>query len=114
MERVHSDRIGICFDTCHAFAAGYDIRTQKGLDILLEGIDRLVGLDKLKAFHFNDSKGDLGGRLDRHAHIGQGKLGLEPFRQIIRQFPDIPKVLETSKEDDMDIKNLALLRSLVE
>lgn len=113
MKRVDSDKVGVCFDTCHAFAAGYDIRTQSGVEDLMDGIDKIFGLEKMKAFHFNDSKGDLGSRLDRHTHIGHGKLGLEPFRQIIRSFPDVPKVLETSKENDMDIKNLEVLREMV-
>lgn len=113
MKRVDSDKIGVCFDTCHAFAAGYDIRTQSGVEELMAGIDTLIGLEKVRVFHFNDSKGALGSRLDRHEHIGQGKLGLEPFRQIIKNFPDVPKVLETSKEDDMDIKNLEVLREMV-
>lgn len=113
MAQLNSDRVGVCFDTCHAFAAGYDIRTQSGVETLMAGIDKLIGLDKIKAFHFNDSKGNLASRLDRHAHIGQGKIGLEAFRQIIRRFPHVPKVLETSKEDNMDIKNLKILREMV-
>lgn len=113
MNRVDSKKIGVCFDTCHAFAAGYDIRRKEGLDALFDGIENLIGLDKIKAFHFNDSKGDLGSHLDRHAHIGEGKLGLEPFRYIIKRFPTIPKVLETSKENNMDIKNLNVLRGLI-
>jgi deoxyribonuclease IV len=113
IKRVNTDKIGVCVDTCHAYAAGCDIRTRSGVEALMEGIDKLIGLEKIKVFHFNDSKGDLGSRLDRHAHIGQGKLGLEPFRQIIRNFPHVPKVLETSKESDMDIKNLELLKEMV-
>lgn len=113
MKRVNTDKIGVCVDTCHAYAAGYDIRRRSGVEAFMEGIDKLIGLEKIKVFHFNDSKGDLGSRLDRHAHIGQGKLGLEPFRQIIRDFPHVPKVLETSKENDMDIKNLELLKEMV-
>jgi deoxyribonuclease IV len=114
MDAVGSDRIGICIDTCHAFVAGYDIRTQAGFEEAMAEIDKWVGLSKLYAFHLNDSKGELGSHLDRHAHIGEGKLGLEPFRQIINRFPDVPKVLETPKENDMDAVNLELLRSLKE
>lgn len=113
ISQVSSANIGICVDTCHAFVAGYDIRTTAGLDAMFADIDKLVGLEKLKAFHFNDSKGTLGSHLDRHEHIGKGKLGLEPFRYIIEHFPDRPKVLETSKEDNADEKNLTVLRSLV-
>lgn len=112
MDRVETDNIGLCFDTCHAFAAGYDIRNQEGLESLFAHINNLIGLEKLKVFHFNDSKGDLGSHLDRHMHIGTGKLGSAPFKYIINRFPDRPKVLETSKEDDADIKNLKVLRSL--
>ena len=110
--QVESENIGACLDTCHAFAAGYDIRTSTGLDDLFAQVDQQIGLEKLKAFHFNDSKGALGSHLDRHAHIGSGKLGLEPFRYIIDKFPNRPKVLETSKEDNADVKNLQVLREL--
>ena len=112
MDRVETDNIGICFDTCHAFAAGYDIRTREGLEAVFAHIDHLFGLEKLKVFHFNDSKGDLGSHLDRHMHIGAGKIGFAPFRYIINRFRDRPKVLETSKEDNADVKNLKALRNL--
>lgn len=105
------DRIGFCFDTCHAFAAGYDIRTQTGFEETMAGWDREIGLDKLICLHLNDSKGDLGSHLDRHEHIGYGKLGEEPFKQIMQRFPDVPKVVETPKKEDWDERNLALLRS---
>lgn len=110
---VNSERMGICIDTCHAFAAGYDIRDGKGCDDLVDEIDSLVGLDKLLAFHINDSKGDLGSRIDRHHHIGLGKLGLTPFEYLLKNFPNIPKVLETDKENEMDEVNLQALRSLI-
>ena len=109
---VNSERLGMCFDTCHAFAAGYDIRTQTGIEAALGEIDDLFGIERIKVFHLNDSKGTLGSRLDRHAHIGQGNLGLEPFRYLMRNFKHIPKILETDKADDMDEKNLAKLREL--
>lgn len=105
-------RIGYCFDTCHAFAAGYDITTEKGCEETFGEFDRILGLQNLKVFHLNDSKGDLGSHLDRHEHIGNGKLGLTPFRYIMHNFADVPKVIETPKEDDWDEKNLELLRSL--
>ncbi|MDQ3191094.1 MAG: deoxyribonuclease IV [Bacteroidota bacterium] len=112
INQVNSPRIGVCFDTCHAFAAGYDIRTHKGFEITMNELDKEVGLNKLYVFHLNDSKGSLASHLDRHDHIGKGKLGIEPFRQIMKRFPDIPKVLETPKENDMDKVNLDVLRAL--
>jgi deoxyribonuclease IV len=113
MDHIGSKRVGLCIDTCHAFAAGYDIRTEKSTAQLFDIIDRRIGLGKLLCFHLNDSKGACGSRLDRHAHIGEGGIGLEAFRYIMNQFPDVPKVLETPKEDDADVRNLAVLRSLV-
>ena len=112
MKHVNSDRLGMCFDTCHAFAAGYDIRTQSGFEDTMEKLDETVGLDKLVAFHLNDSKGDFGTRIDRHEHIGKGKIGLEPFRQILKHFKHVPKVLETDHENDMHLRDLEVLRSL--
>ncbi|MCE3259633.1 MAG: nfo [Bacteroidetes bacterium] len=113
VDYIKSPRIGICIDTCHAFAAGYDIRSKKGIKEFLTLIDKRIGYDKLLCFHLNDSKGGLASKLDRHAHIGEGLLGLEPFKYIMNHFPETPKVLETSKENDADKKNLALLRSMV-
>ncbi len=112
-ERVESDRIGFCFDTCHAFAAGYDIRTRAGLEDTLAEWDRVVGLDKLHCLHLNDSKGKLGSHLDRHEHIGLGEIGEVPFSILVKRFPEIPKVFETPKKDDWDEKNLAKLRSFL-
>jgi deoxyribonuclease IV len=112
IKAVGSERIGLCFDTCHAFAAGYDIRTEDGFNLAMERVEETIGLKNLHAFHMNDSKGDLGTHLDRHENIGKGKLGIEPFRQIINKFPHIPKVLETPKEGDMDAINLDVLRGL--
>lgn len=109
----YPDRIGYCVDTCHAFAAGYDIRTQTGMEDFLGQFDKQLGVNRIEAFHLNDSKGDLGTHLDRHAHIGEGKLGLEPFRYIMNTFSDKPKVLETPKEDDMDRVNIDVLLNLV-
>lgn len=107
---IHSKRVGLCIDTCHAFAAGYDIRNTAALNKFFQKIDNETGSGKLLCFHLNDSRGALGSRLDRHAHIGEGLLGPEPFRYIMQQFPFIPKVLETSKENGADERNLALLR----
>jgi deoxyribonuclease IV len=110
---VNHDRIGFCFDTCHAFAAGYDIRTEAGFEDVMDQFDQEAGLQNLKVFHLNDSKGDLRSHLDRHEHIGRGKLGSIPFQQIMRKFQHIPKVLETPKENDMDRINLRFLRDLI-
>jgi deoxyribonuclease-4 len=113
IELTQSERVGICLDTCHAFAAGYDIRTKLGFEITIETIDKLIGIDKLYAIHLNDSKAELGSRIDRHDHIGQGRIGIEAFRFAIENFSHIPKVIETNKDGNMDEKNLKLLRSLI-
>ena len=113
IDGVGATRLGICFDTCHAFAAGYDIRTLCGIESTMEELDRIVGLKALCALHLNDSKGDLGSHLDRHEHIGKGKLGLEPFQYIMNRFSHIPKVIETPKENNMDAVNLGVLRGLI-
>lgn len=110
-------RIGICIDTCHIFAAGYDIRTRAGWEAAVEELEREVGIERVAAFHINDSKRELGSRVDRHQHIGEGEIGLEPFGHILNdeRFRGIPKVLETPKTHpvDSDIENLARLRSLL-
>ncbi|MDH4322472.1 MAG: deoxyribonuclease IV [Desulfobulbaceae bacterium] len=112
----HPDRLGVCFDTCHAFAAGYDLRTPAGYAAVFEDFDRRIGLDRLRFFHLNDSVKGLGSRVDRHAHIGQGEIGSEGFRLLLNdpRFASHPMTLETPKADDLaeDITNLALLRSL--
>lgn len=114
----YPDRFGVCFDTCHTFAAGYNTATPEGYADVMAQFDRLLGIDRLHCFHFNDSKKGLGSRVDRHEHIGQGTLGLEPFRFIMNdpRFMTIPKILETPKGDNdaMDQANLAVLRSLPE
>ncbi|MEO5673515.1 MAG: deoxyribonuclease IV [Chitinophagales bacterium] len=111
-DKVHSDRIGYCLDTCHLFVQGFDIRSRSGIEDTLDSFDKICGLKNLCGFHLNDSKGDLGSHLDRHEHIGKGKIGLNAFRYIMKKFPDLPKVIETKKEDDWDEKNLAVLRKL--
>lgn len=112
------DRLAICLDTAHFFAAGYDIRTEKGWNAALQELDDLIGLDQVVAFHLNDSKTDLGSHVDRHAGIGQGKIGREAFRHIVNdtRFADHPGCLETPKSKDLheDVENLAILRSLAE
>lgn len=107
---------GICLDTCHAFGYGYDLSTVNGLDAVLQEIDETVGLEKLKLIHMNDSKGELGSRLDRHDHIGMGKIGLDGFRGIInhKELRDLPAILETPEDEPGDdIRNLQAVRSLV-
>jgi deoxyribonuclease IV len=110
-------RMGFCFDTCHVFAAGYDISRARGLANTFKEFDRLIGLEKILAFHFNDSKTGLGSRVDRHDHIGKGHIGIEPFREILNTpaFSKVPKILETPKGDEgrEDITNLKVLRSLI-
>ena len=110
-------RVGICFDTCHAYAAGYDL--VKDYDGVFQKFDDTLGLDRLLLFHVNDSKGELGSHRDRHVHIGRGTLGERPFRRLMldERFRRVPKVLETPKDDDSvvsDLTNLNLLRSFRE
>jgi deoxyribonuclease IV len=112
IDYLDSPRIGMCIDTCHAFAAGYDIRTENGIATFIDLVGKRIGLDKVLCFHINDSKGALGSKLDRHAHIGEGLLGLEPFKFIMRNFQHVPKVIETPNENGADIRNISLLRSL--
>ena len=111
----YKHRVGVCLDTCHVFAAGYDIRTAKAFNATLGEFDRIVGLDKLMGVHLNDSKGDLGCCKDRHENIGKGKIGLEAFKFIMRdaRFDGIPLVLETPiHNDDFSVwkKEIELLR----
>ncbi|MEW6171806.1 MAG: deoxyribonuclease IV [Bacillota bacterium] len=114
---AYPERLGVCFDTCHVFAAGYDLRTPAAFKATFETFDAIIGVDRLKAVHLNDSKGELGSRVDRHEHIGKGKLGLEAFRLLLNdpRFREIPMVLETPKGPEMeeDVANLALLRGLI-
>jgi deoxyribonuclease-4 len=111
-------RVGICVDTCHAFAAGYDLRTHEGYEAMLEELDRELGLAVVKCWHLNDSKGALGSHLDRHVHIGEGEIGVEGFRLVLNdpRWHGTPMLLETPKEDDLaeDLMNLQRLCALVE
>ncbi len=113
-----NERLGVCFDTCHAFAAGYDISSVTGYEKTFADFDKNIGLERLKFFHLNDSKKGLGSKIDRHDHIGKGEIGLEGFRLLMNdpRFAEHPMVLETPKEKDLkeDIENLELLRSLIE
>jgi deoxyribonuclease-4 len=112
------DRLGVCLDTCHVFAAGYDITTREGYEATIDELDTVIGLERLRAIHLNDSKKPLGSRVDRHEHIGKGALGLEPFRMLLndRRLTDVPMILETPKGKDNaeDLDNLATLRSLLD
>lgn len=117
------ERLGVCFDTCHIFAAGYDIRTPEAYAATMDEFDRVVGLDQIQCFHLNDSKYDLGERKDRHEHIGRGFIGEQGFANFVNdpRWADFPAHLETPKteEDDdgneveMDPVNLAVLRGLI-
>lgn len=120
IQRVRqSERLGVCIDTCHAFAAGYPLATRKEYLDTMRQLDRAVGHERVKAFHVNDSLRELGSRVDRHAHIGHGKMGLEPFRNLLndRRWRRVPMYLETPKETvkgrHWDEVNLETLRSLV-
>ncbi len=113
------DRLGVCFDTCHVFAAGYSMETKKEYLATIRELDRTVGRKLVKAFHLNDSLKPLGSRVDRHAAIGEGEMGLEPFRHLMndRRFAKVPMYLETPKGtsdagEDLDVVNLRTLRGL--
>jgi deoxyribonuclease IV len=119
IKRVHeSDRLGVCLDTCHVFAAGYELAPTRKYRAVMSEFDRHVGLDRLRACHLNDSVKPLGSRVDRHAHLGQGCIGLESFSLLVndKRFADLPMVLETPKEETpdghMDALNLRTLREL--
>lgn len=110
-------RLGICFDTCHAFAAGYDIKTKEGYKKTWEDFDRTIGLKNLYAFHLNDSKKGIGSKVDRHENIGEGELGLEAFRLLLndKRFAELPMTLETPTDPELKQakKDLVSLRALV-
>jgi deoxyribonuclease-4 len=121
-----SPRIGICLDTCHLLTAGYDIVSEDGYEQTFGELDRIVGLDRIKVFHLNDSKKPCGSRVDRHEHIGKGCLGIEPFRRLLNdpRFTALPMLLETPKletpesrrksdADPWDVRNLRTLRRLI-
>ena len=121
-----SPRVGVCLDTCHLLAAGYDISSEQGYASTFAELDRIVGLDRVRVFHLNDSKRPCGSRVDRHDHIGKGCLGLEPFRWLLndRRFDALPMLLETPKldtpesrrkcdADPWDVRNLRALRRLL-
>ena len=120
-----SKRVGVCLDTCHLVASGYDITTEAGYRDTFDQFDRIVGIERLKVFHGNDSKRPCGSRVDRHEHIGDGCLGLEPFRRLLHdpRFQGLPILIETEKThgaekkgaivaDPLDVRNLETLRRL--
>lgn len=111
------ERISVCIDTAHIFAAGYNIRDKKEYDKVIAEFDEIIGLEKLKCIHMNDSKKELGNRVDRHEHIGKGFIGLEGFTNIMNdeRLLNVPKILETpkGKEQFEDLENLAVLKSLI-
>jgi len=117
-ETIESQRMAVCLDTCHAFAAGYDLGDFSGYKDFMDKFDSMIGIDRLKVMHLNDCKRELGQRVDRHEHIGKGMLGLECFRQIMNdpRLSRVPKLLETPKllhGKDMDPVNLAILKDMV-
>ena len=116
-ESQYADGLGVCFDTSHAFAAGYDIRTRVTYEDTLSKFDQIIGLERLKFFHINDSKRPLDSRVDRHEHIGEGEIGLVGFRLLLNdpRFRQHPMVLETPKGKELkeDKENLRVLRSLI-
>lgn len=113
------DRLGVCFDTCHVFAAGYAMDTEKNYKATMRSLNKMIGVKTIKAFHLNDSLRPFGSRKDRHAGIGLGEMGLEPFRFLLndRRFCKVPMYLETPKEgengEDLDVVNLKTLRGLI-
>jgi deoxyribonuclease-4 len=112
------DRMAVCIDTCHLFAAGYPVHTDEGWDSTIKEFDQIVGLNHLVAVHVNDSMKPFGSRLDRHEHIGKGVMGLEGFRALMNdpRLAHIPKILETDKSEDLheDIENMGVLRGLLQ
>lgn len=111
------DRMGVCIDTCHIFAAGYDLATERGYEKTFKEFGEIVGFSRLKAFHMNDSKRECGAHIDRHEHIGQGMIGTQGFSFLMNddRFRNVPKILETPKGPEMteDVENMNVLRGLV-
>jgi len=111
------DRMAVCVDTCHIFAAGYDIRTEEKYEATFAEFDSIIGLQRLVAFHYNDSKKEFGSHRDRHEHIGKGMIGVAGFSLLMNdaRFVNIPKILETPKSKDLheDVENLKALKELI-
>ena len=110
----HSEMVGICFDTSHAFAAGYDLRSEENIEDVIEKIDKLIGFERLKIVHLNDSRGELNSHIDRHEHIGLGNIGEEGFRNLFAsKFNKIPMIMETPKDSRRDdIGNMKKVKEL--
>ena len=112
------DRMAVCIDTCHLFAAGYPVHTKEGWESTMKEFAQIIGLNRLVAVHVNDSMRPFGSRLDRHEHIGKGVMGLEGFRALMNdpRLANIPKILETDKSEDLheDVENMIVLRGLME
>ena len=111
---AHSEMIGICFDTSHAFAAGYDLRSEENIEDIIQKIDKLIGFQRLKIVHLNDSRGELNSHIDRHEHIGLGNIGEEGFRNLFAsKFNKIPMIMETPKDSRRDdIGNMKKVKDL--
>jgi deoxyribonuclease-4 len=110
-----SERLGVCVDTCHIYAAGYDIRSPEGYEVVIRQLSEFIGLDRIKVLHCNDAKKPLGSRVDRHEHIGRGEIGLDAFERIVNdeRLAHIPIIVETPEAENMHRENVALLRSLI-
>jgi deoxyribonuclease-4 len=111
-----AENVGVCYDTCHGFASGYDIRTEQDVYALVKKIEATVGLKRLKGMHLNDCLREYGSRVDRHWHIGEGKIGLDGFKILLNHpaFEDVPKIMETPKEsEDDDPRNMKTVKSLI-
>lgn len=112
----NSEEIGVCLDTCHVFAAGYELRSEEGYEETIEAFESALGIEKLNVFHFNDSQHELDSRRDRHDHIGNGRIGMSGFRNIVRdeRVNSLPIILETPKEDGVaaDVENMMILKGL--
>ena len=110
----YPERLGVCFDTCHVFAAGYDLRPEDDYQRTFERFDQVVGLDRLRAFHLNDAKSEFNSRVDRHEHIGQGNIGITPFELLVNdpRFSAVPMIIETPQMDEMHGQNLQVLQEL--
>jgi len=118
IDRVdETHRMSVCIDTCHLYAAGYDIGTETGWNATMKDFEDIIGISRLAAIHVNDSRKDLGSRVDRHEHIGKGRIGLTGFRMLMNdpRLIQVPKILETEKSDDLheDVENMNVLRSLI-
>lgn len=116
LEQLPEKEFGVCFDTCHVFAAGYDLSSEAGYRQVMDEFDRLIGIERIQAFHLNDGKKPCGSRVDRHEHVGKGLIGEAGFRALMQddRVKSVPKILETPKgeNNEHDLRNLALLRRL--